>query len=174
MLKSLLNEIRNLWLFKIRYPWVKIGDNVHCKTGAYFWSPNKHIILGSHVGIGVRCIFLCDLEIGNKVLIASDVAFINSDDHRYDIVGETIWDSGRGDKFNIVVEDDVWIGHGSIILTPARIGQGSIIAAGSIVNQDVPRYAIVAGVPAKVVKMRFTQEQIAEHEAILAQKGSMR
>jgi acetyltransferase-like isoleucine patch superfamily enzyme len=174
MLKGFFNQIRNLCLFKIRYPWVKTGNHIHCKIDAYFWSPNKHIILGSYVGIGVRCIFLCDIEIGTKVLIASDVAFLNSDDHRYDIVGKTIWDSGRGDKYSIVVEDDVWIGHGSIILTPARIGRGSVIAAGSVVNQDVPRYAIVAGVPAKVVKMRFTPEQIEEHEAILAQNGCIR
>jgi acetyltransferase-like isoleucine patch superfamily enzyme len=172
MLNYFLNKIRNYWLFKIRYPWVKIGRHVHCKTDAFFWSPNKRITLGNYVGIGVRCIFLCDLEIGNKVLIASDVAFVNSDDHRYDIVGKTIWDSGRGDRYNIVVEEDVWIGHGSIILTPARIGRGSIVAAGSVVNHDVPRYAIVAGVPAQVVKMRFTPEQIVEHEGILAQKGA--
>jgi acetyltransferase-like isoleucine patch superfamily enzyme len=174
MLKNFLNQLRNIWLFKIRYPWVKIGGNVHCKQDVFFWSPNKHIILGNYVGIGVRCIFLCDLEMGNKVLIASNVAFLNSDDHRHDIVGKTTWDSGRGDRYSIVVEDDVWIGHGSIILTPARIGRGSIVAAGSVVNQDVPRYAIVAGVPAKVVKMRFTPEQIQEHETILAQEGNIR
>jgi acetyltransferase-like isoleucine patch superfamily enzyme len=173
MLKSILNQIRNFWMFKIRYPWVKIGDHVHCQRSAFFWSPHKHIVLGSYVGIGGGCVFLCDIEIGNKVLIAADVAFLNSDDHRYDIVGKTIWDSGRGDKYKIIIEDDVWIGHGSIILTPACIGRGSIIAAGSIVNKDVPRYAIVAGVPAKVVTMRFSEEQIVEHEKILALEGAI-
>lgn len=167
MIKSVLNQLRNFLIFKIRYPWVKIGDHVHCQLSTFFWSPHKHINLGNYVGIGGRCIFLCDIEIGNKVLIAANVAFLNSDDHRYDIVGKTIWDSGRGDKYKIVIEDDVWIGHGSIILTPARIGRGSIIAAGSVVNKDVPRYAIIAGVPAKVIKMRFSEEQIAEHEEIL-------
>lgn len=106
---------------------------------------------------------------GNKLFIASHAAFLNSDDHRYDIIGKTIWDSGRGDKYKIVVEDDVWIGHGAIILSPANIGRGSIIAAGSVVTKDVPAYAIVGGNPARIIKMRFTPQEIAEHEKLLSQ-----
>jgi acetyltransferase-like isoleucine patch superfamily enzyme len=172
-IKLLLNLLRDSLLFRIKYPWVKRGRNIHCQMSTTFWSPHKHIILGDNIGIGYRCTFLCDIEIGNKVLIASDVAFINSDDHRYDIIGKTIWDSGRGDRYKIVIEDDVWIGQGVIILTPARIGRGSIIASGSVVNKDVPRYAIVAGVPAKMVKMRFKPEQIVEHESLLILHGEL-
>jgi len=82
-----------------------------------------------------------------------------------------MWQSGRGDKFKIVIEDDVWIGHGSIILTPARIGRGAVVAAGSVVTKDVPSYAIVAGVPARVIKMRFTPEEIVKHEYLLKEGG---
>lgn len=55
---------------------------------------------------------------------------------------------------SITIEDDVWIGAGSIILAGVTIGKGAIIAAGSVVNNDVPSYAIVGGVPAKLIKMR--------------------
>jgi acetyltransferase-like isoleucine patch superfamily enzyme len=106
-------------------------------------------------------------------LIADNVAFINRDDHQYDIVGKTMWDSGRGDKFKVVVEGDVWISHGAIVLSPARIGRGAIVAAGSVITRDVPRYAIVGGVPAKVLKMRFTPEEIVEHERLLIKSGEM-
>lgn len=54
----------------------------------------------------------------------------------------------------IVIKDDVWIGAGSIILAGVTIGKGAIIAAGAVVNKDVPDYAVVGGVPAKLLKMR--------------------
>lgn len=173
MIVRLLNEIRNILMFRIRYPWVRHGRDIHCQFSTTFWSPRRHIILGNNVGIGYRCTFQSDIEIGNKVMIASDVAFINSDDHLFDIVGKMMWDSGRGDKYKIVIEDDVWIGHGVIILSPTCIGRGAIVAAGSVVTSDVPRYAIFAGVPARNIRMRFMPEQIMEHEAMLIQKGEI-
>jgi acetyltransferase-like isoleucine patch superfamily enzyme len=173
MLKYFLNKIRNLLLFKLLYPWVKIGKNIHCQFSTKFWSPNKCIVLGNNVGIGYNCIFLCDITIGNKVLIASNVSFINSDDHNYNIIGKTIWDSGRGDKFNITIEDDVWIGQGAILISPCCIGRGSIIAAGSVVTKNLNRYSIYAGVPAKLLKKRFTDNEIFEHESILIKNNDM-
>jgi len=170
--KRALNAIRNFLIFRIRYPWIRRGRHVHCQWSASFWSPHRHIVLGDWVGIGPGCLFLADTEIGNKVMIAANVAFLNSDDHRFDVVGKAMWDSGRGDQYRIVVEDDVWLGHGAIILTPATIGRGSIVAAGSVVRADVPRYAIVGGVPARVLRMRFTDAQVVEHERLLAAQGA--
>lgn len=54
----------------------------------------------------------------------------------------------------IIINDDVWIGAGAIILAGVTIGKGAIIAAGAVVNRDVPEYSIVGGVPAKVLKYR--------------------
>lgn len=54
----------------------------------------------------------------------------------------------------IRVDDDVWIGGGSVILSGVHIGKGAIIAAGAVVNKDVPDYAIVGGIPARVLKYR--------------------
>ena len=173
-MKRILNRIRNLWIFGIKYPWIIKGKDVHCQASTSFWSNNKHIVLGNYVGIGQLCNFLCDVEIGNMVMIAGNVAFLNSDDHRYDIPGKSMWDSGRGQDLTIVVEDDVWIGYGVIVLSPVRIGRGSIIAAGSIVTRDIEPYSIVAGVPAKLIKKRFTPEQILEHERILVSQGEMK
>jgi len=166
-LKEILNHARNYYMFRIKYRWIKHGFNVHCQMDVFFWSPHRHIVMGNNVGIGGGSIFLCDTEIGNKVLIAPNAAFLNSDDHRYNIVGKAIWDSGRGDKYKIVVEDDVWIGHGAILLSPLRIGRGAIIAAGSVVVHDVPAYAIVGGNPARVLKMRFTSDEILDHERLI-------
>ncbi|WP_164156095.1 CatB-related O-acetyltransferase [Sandarakinorhabdus rubra] len=66
----------------------------------------------------------------------------------------------------ITIEDDVWIGHNATILPGCKyIGRGAVIGAGAIVNQDIPRYAIVAGAPARVLRSRFDAAQIDAIEA---------
>jgi acetyltransferase-like isoleucine patch superfamily enzyme len=109
----------------------------------------------------------CDAEFGNYVLMARDVAFVGRDDHRFDVVGSPVWESPRGDTLKVVVEDDVWIGHGAIILSGVTIGRGSVVAAGAVVSKDVPAYAIVGGNPAKIIKERFTPAQRMEHDKAL-------
>ena len=63
-------------------------------------------------------------------------------------------------KGDIIVEDDVWIGIHAIILSGVHIGRGAIIAAGAVVTNDIPPYAIVGGVPAKLIKYRFDHDLI--------------
>ncbi|MGN9105593.1 DapH/DapD/GlmU-related protein [Oliverpabstia intestinalis] len=65
-------------------------------------------------------------------------------------------------KGDIRVDDDVWIGYGASIMSGVHIGQGAVVAAGAVVTKDVPPYAIVGGVPAKVIKYRFEPEMIEE------------
>jgi acetyltransferase-like isoleucine patch superfamily enzyme len=62
----------------------------------------------------------------------------------------------------IVVGNDVWIGHRSLILANVRIGDGAVVAAGSVVTKDVEPYTMVGGVPARMIKRRFSESQIAE------------
>ena len=64
-------------------------------------------------------------------------------------------------KGPIIVEDDVWIGFGSIILSGVRIGKGSVIGAGSVVSKDVPPYSIYAG--NKVIRPRFKDEEVVDY-----------
>jgi len=108
-----------------------------------------------------------ELLIGNYVSIAPDVLFILASEHPYQgfstypyKVNKPEYEYEAVSKGNITVHDDVWIGARSIILSGVTIGQGAIIAAGSVVTKDVPPYAIVGGNPAKIVKYRFEQEII--------------
>jgi acetyltransferase-like isoleucine patch superfamily enzyme len=135
--------------------------------GVWFYSPHRRITLGDYVQFGPGCSVQCDIVFGSKILVARNVAFVGRDDHRMDVVGQAIWDSGRGDRYQTIVEDDVWIGHGAIVVSGVTIGRGSVVAAGAVVSRDVPRYAIVAGVPARLVRMRFSPQQIALHERLL-------
>ena len=116
---------------------------------------------------------LCDsssnekLYIGNYVSIAQNVLFIVASDHNYKNIttypfkvkylnaGYEAYSKG-----DIIVKDDVWIGANAIILSGVTIGQGAVIAAGSVVTKDVPPYAIVGGNPARVIKYRFEPEII--------------
>ncbi len=67
----------------------------------------------------------------------------------------------------VVIEEDVWCGVNVTILKGVTIGRGAIIAAGSVVTKDIPPYSIAAGIPAKPLKMRWSPEQIKEHESLL-------
>ena len=92
-------------------------------------------------------------------------------DHHYG-VGKFIDEFTAKDKLpeedqDVIIEEDVWCGANVTILKGVVIGRGSIIAAGSVVNKNVPRYSIVGGIPAKVLKMKFSAEEIKEHERLL-------
>lgn len=63
-------------------------------------------------------------------------------------------------KGDILVDDDVWIGYGVKIMSGVHNGQGAVIAAGAVVTKDVPPYAIVGGIPGKIIKYRFSEKII--------------
>lgn len=106
------------------------------------------------------------LSIGNYCSIGPNVTFILNGEHRLDTISTFPFKvkclhSAQYEavsKGGITVDDDVWIGCGVTILSGVHIGQGAVIAAGAVVSKDVPPYAIVGGVPAKVIKYRFDEE----------------
>jgi chloramphenicol O-acetyltransferase type B len=128
----------------------------------------KSVEVGDYVFIGAKAHLYANVKIGNFVMIASNVAIVGGD-HLFDIVGVPIRFSGRAglDELVTIIEDDVWIGHGCIILAGVKIGHGAIVAAGSVVTKNVPAYAIVAGAPSKLIKYRFTTEQQKQHDKSL-------
>lgn len=170
-LLPVLNGFRTFVKLDLLNPWVKHGSPIRCPMDVWFWAPHRRVSMGDFVQFGPGCSVQCDIAFGSKILIARRVAFVGRDDHRLDVVGKTIWDSGRGASRQTFVEDDVWIGHGAIVLSGVRIGRGSAIAAGAVVTHDVPPYCIAAGVPARVIRVRFTPEEILEHERHVSESG---
>jgi acetyltransferase-like isoleucine patch superfamily enzyme len=157
---------------------VEVGRNVHIGIGSILWAPNQ-LTIADDVYVGKFCTLECDGSIGRFSMIGNNVGLIGRYDHDHRVVGLPIREApwigspgyrGPGLGLRLVIEDDVWIGFGAVVMTGVTVGRGAIVAAGSIVIHHVPPYTVVAGNPARTVAMRFEPEQIIEHERILAAK----
>jgi len=147
------------------------GDNVSFSADCIFNSPGT-IYLGNNIQLGSGAYLSAVntfIRIGNKVMFGPKVALI-AGNHNTAVVGAfmlDVKDKQPADDQPIIIEDDVWIGFRATVLKGVTIGRGSIVAAGAVVTKNVPRYAIVAGVPARMVQMRWSEAEIAQHEKIL-------
>jgi acetyltransferase-like isoleucine patch superfamily enzyme len=128
---------------------------------------SKDIIMGDYSYVGPNCIIYKNVKIGKYSMVANNVSIIGQD-HIWDKTNLPIIFSGRPQNYkSTVIGNDVWIGAHSKIRTGVKIGDGAIIAMGSIVVKDVPPYSIVGGNPAKLIKKRFSPAQIKEHKKML-------
>ena len=115
-------------------------------------TPDSFIRIGDDVGMsGATLCSRVGITIGNRVLIGANVMIIDSNEHPLEPENRRYSQEGI-QAAPIVIEDDVFIGTGAIILKGVTIGQGSVVGAGSVVIRDVPPYSVVAGNPARVVK----------------------
>ena len=153
---------------KIKNDWR--NNNSHNKTELVFPYVNYHCI---HIGKGtygpISAIIaspVSRLYIGNFCSIASEVSFVVAADHSIHNISTYPFKSlclnkEQGEavtKGDIIVDDDVWIGYRATVLSGVHIGKGAIVAAGAVVTKDVPPYAIVGGVPAKIIGYRFEEK----------------
>lgn len=140
-----LHSVRHLF-FKLSGLTIGKGSTIH--MGARFFKPDG-IKIGSDTIVGYRS-FLdgrSDLVVGNHVDIASEVMIYNSEHNLNSDTFEAV--DGQ-----VLIGDYVFIGPRAIILPNVKIGHGAVVAAGAVVTKDVPDFAIVGGVPAKVIGER--------------------
>lgn len=135
---------------------IKIGSNSFIDDYVILNSGHKlgSIEIGNNSFIGAFSLLdgTGSLNIGNDVMIATHVRIVaaNHNFDRIDIPMKNQGITGKGIKIN----NDVWIGTGAVILDGVNVGEGSIVAAHSVVTKDVPDFSIVAGVPATIKKKR--------------------
>lgn len=165
----LQNKKNDIKLVAFQREWRKSNKHNFTRAGTIF--PKSKVSVGnnSYGRLNIVSYFNDNerLEIGHYCSIAGSVRFLMSGEHNYScfstypfhryVIDGSFESISKGP---IILEDDVWIGENCIILSGVKIGQGAVIAAGAIVTNDIPPYAIAGGVPAKVIKYRFNEEVI--------------
>lgn len=150
----------------------KCGKHVYLRPSCSDLKGLWNMTVGDYTSIPKGATFYCaeaSLTIGKKVIFGPHPTIITGD-HRIDVIGKYIMDSKEKLPENdapVIIEDDVWTGANVTILKGVTIGRGSVIAAGAVVTKSFPPYSIIGGVPAKLLKMRFTPDEIVKHERIL-------
>ncbi len=142
-----------------------IGENSFINGELLIYKHGGEISVGKDCFVGehTKIWSAIKIKIGDRVLISHNVNIHDSNDHPIDpklrhehfknirFVGHV--DNIDIDEKEIIIEDDVWIGFNATILKGVVIGEGAIVSACSVVTKDVPRYAIVVGNPARVIKL---------------------
>lgn len=142
---------------KIRYFLCKrifkeCGKNVVIKQNAYF-GDGKHISVGDYSQIGINSKIDNDTTIGKYVLMGPNVT-IFSTSHDYESLEVPMMFQGEKERRPVTIGDDVWIGTNVCIMPGVTVGNHVIIGSNAVVTKDVPDYAVVGGVPAKIIRYR--------------------
>ena len=149
--KLLFNPIKKLFLVIVG---AKVGKYVTFYPGIKILT-GRNLVLGDRVNISFDVIIATDggVEIGDRSMIGFKTMIL---------AGNHVIPDGRAPIFysglvrkKVIIKNDVWIGGNCLILPGVVIGEGAVVAGGSVVTKDVPAFAIVGGVPAKVIKMRL-------------------
>lgn len=128
------------------------------KGNLNFFEYNVYIGDASNLKIGSNCqinenVFIQGARIGSYVMIAPNVSVLTKG-HEFEDVNIPMVQQGDTKESIPIIEDDVWIGRGAIIMPGVILGKGSIIGAGAVVTKDVEPYSIVGGIPAKLLRKR--------------------
>lgn len=165
IVRDWLKEIRAWALLRLRYRGARVGKGFHVGKAVTI---GTGFVAGDYVYVGPYSQLPPQVHIGHYSSLSAYVAIVGSD-HHFDKPGVPIVFSGRPPSRVTRIGRDVLVGHGAILLRGITIGDGAVVGAGAVVTGDVPAYAVVAGVPARVLRYRFDEPERALHERMLAQ-----
>jgi acetyltransferase-like isoleucine patch superfamily enzyme len=164
ILRSFPNFLWPLKWYILKKSLKSCGTNFKFSPNSIF-NDHRLIEIGNNVFFGDRAIIntVVPVKIGNDVMFGPDVMIMGGD-HNFSEVGVPMrYVKTGGKNVPVILEDDVWVGARSVILKGVKIGEGSVIGAGSLVTKETPPYSICLGNPCKPVKLRFSNEELAVH-----------
>jgi acetyltransferase-like isoleucine patch superfamily enzyme len=146
----------------------EVGRNFHFGPNSVF-SDHRLIEIGNNVffGDGIVINSQVPVKIGNGVMFGPEVMIIGGD-HNFRVVGMTMNQVKVGGvNLPIIIEDDVWLGSRVIILKGIKIGEGTVVGAGSIVTKSLPPYSICVGNPCKPLHCRYSIKDLKKHLSLV-------
>jgi acetyltransferase-like isoleucine patch superfamily enzyme len=139
-------------------PRALVGERIQIQSGTRVDSSCE---IGSHTYIGCYC-YLTRARVGSYVSIANNVS-VGQGEHKLERIStcsdfyDSPWEELTAGDCEIC--SDAWIGVDAVILRGVKVGVGAVVAANAVVTKDVPDFAVVAGVPARIIKYRFSEHQ---------------
>jgi chloramphenicol O-acetyltransferase type B len=152
-LRFLIRRLRRIKICLLNYKKIKIGHECAFGPGAVLNVP-EYFDIGYNNAFARNFFCQTNVTMGNECLISSDVSFVGNDHDLFDI-NKTAFHSGRLPPSTVILEGNNFIGYRVVIVGNVRIGFGAMVAAGAVVVKDVPPGAIVGGVPARIIGVRY-------------------
>lgn len=134
---------------------VQLGDGVVLSRNCIVIGKAGHIVIKDRVNVGFNCVFApaSGVTIGASTIIGGN-CFFGGGRYHHERLDLPIMDQGAYSLGELVVGENSWIGAGVIILDGVKLGKGVIVGAGAVVTKDAPDYAVLAGVPARILRIR--------------------
>jgi acetyltransferase-like isoleucine patch superfamily enzyme len=157
-------------------PWIRRRHRMAELGEGFQWGRPLSVAPGCRIGryvyLGAGFESAGTVSVGDLSMISSGCKIVGAD-HLYDVVGTPTRLAFASGHRTTTIGADVWIGMRATVLEGVTIGDGAVVGSGAIVTQDIPPFSIAVGVPARVLRQRFSDDELERHQAALHETVSI-
>jgi len=149
-------SLRDNCRFRLEHSTLRVKGSVQIRPGVSIWAMKAKVVIGNGTVVNGPTVIVskCQVDVGACCQIARNTTIMDCDMHRHAVAGGKLEDAAK----QVTIGNHCWIGHNVTILKGVTVGEGSVVAAHSVVTEDVQSRTIVAGVPAKKIKENIIWE----------------